>query len=407
MRVRPFWVIVHRWAGLTIALFLIVAGSTGSLLAFKDELDTLAAPSLHHVESPSQEAALLDPQVLRERVMALYPGCVINYMPLRLELQHSVSLQLDRIDPATGRSVSCSSGWNEIFANPFDGRIIGHRQFGAIGEGMVNIIPFLYQLHFSLALGAWGRLAFGIAALIWTFDCFVGFYLTLPSPQRIDGVRKRRSASQWWPHWQPAWLIRRHGGSHRLVFDLHRASGLWIWPLLLVFAWSAVFFNLTPVYTPLMRGFGYQSLQEGIVPPQAPRYQPKLDFRAAAAIGEELARRESSRLGLTIDVSRDTGLLHRPDAGLYVYVFTSSADMRTVGGRSLAIFDSDTGKLIKFILPQGQNGANSFTEWIAALHTASVWGLPWRLATAVVGLVVTSLATTGVLLWRRKRVARR
>lgn len=38
-RVRPFLAKVHRYAGLGMALFLIVSGLTGALLAFYHELD--------------------------------------------------------------------------------------------------------------------------------------------------------------------------------------------------------------------------------------------------------------------------------------------------------------------------------------------------------------------------------
>ena len=40
---RAFWVVVHRWAGLTLALFLAVAGLTGSLLPWIEELEAATA----------------------------------------------------------------------------------------------------------------------------------------------------------------------------------------------------------------------------------------------------------------------------------------------------------------------------------------------------------------------------
>lgn len=406
MRMRPFWVIVHRWAGLTIALFLAVAGLTGSLLVFNDELDAMAAPGMHYVAPPYPGAAMLDPQILRDRVMARHQGGVIEHLPLRLEPGRSVILRVERIDRRTGNIAPWSSDWDELFVDPYSGKTIGHRQWGDIRQGMVNIMPFLYRVHYSFALGSWGLFAFGVAALVWTLDCFVGFYLTLPVRQKIGSEHVRRHATQWWSRWRQAWLVRWQGGSHRLTFDLHRAGGLWVWLLLLVFAWSGVFFNLSSVYNPVMRIFGYESLQEGIVPPPAPRYRPGLDFRAAEAVGQELAHDEAFRRGLIVEPTGETALLHRPNAGIYVYIFTSSADMRMEGGRSLAIFDSDTGRLVKFIVPRGQNGANTFTEWISAIHMVSVWGLSWRIATAILGLMVTMLSLTGVLLWSRKRMAR-
>jgi len=36
---RGFWVLAHRYAGLFMAFFLIVAGLTGSILAFDGEIN--------------------------------------------------------------------------------------------------------------------------------------------------------------------------------------------------------------------------------------------------------------------------------------------------------------------------------------------------------------------------------
>lgn len=407
IRLRPLWVRIHRWTGLGLALFLIVAGLTGALLAFQDEIDVLVAPQFHQVASPRPGAAMLSPQDLRERVMARYPGGLINYLPLHFPPGRSVILQVERHDPASGGLVPWSAQWDELFVDPYTGVVIGERRLGDITQGAVNLMPFLYRVHYSLALGSWGLTAFGVAALVWTLDCFVGFYLTLPVRQKVAGHHVPRAAMEWWSRWRPAWAVRRRAGSYKRTFDLHRATGLWLWPLLLVFAWSGVFFNLSAIYTPVMQVFGYRTLQSGIVPPATPRYAPHLDFRMAETRGRQLALYEARQHGLTIDPTRDTALLHRPGAGVYAYIFTTSADMRDSGGRSLAIFDSDTGRLVKFIIPRGQSGANTFTEWISALHMADVWGLPWRIGVALIGLSVALLSVTGALIWSRKRQARK
>ena len=41
-------VALHRYVGLTIALFLVVVGLTGSIIAFHSELDAWANPDLFH-----------------------------------------------------------------------------------------------------------------------------------------------------------------------------------------------------------------------------------------------------------------------------------------------------------------------------------------------------------------------
>ena len=401
---RRICVVAHRWAGLTIALFLMVAGVTGSFLVFYEELDAVFARHLRVVEPPVPEARMMEPMALRQRVLEQHPGGAINYLPLSGKPDRSVTLSVQRIDPETGASLPWSETWDELFVDPYTGSVLGHRKWGDISQGMVNLMPFVYRLHYSLALGDYGLMAFGVASLIWSVDCFVGFYLTLP-------VRVRRKTGQsllgrWLSRWKPSWKVRWGASSFRLSFDLHRAGGLWLWPTLLVFAWSGVSFNLTSVYEPVMKCFGYERIGAGIRPLAVPRHQPEIDFETAASVGEELARTETVQRHLTVDSDGERGLYHRPGAGFYSYIFTSSADFRVHGGRSLAIFDSDTGELIKLVLPQGESGAFTFTEWIAALHMAAVWGLPWRIAVSLLGIAVTVLSVTGVLIWAKKRSKR-
>lgn len=407
---RQFWVIAHRWAGLTIALFLAVAGFTGIFLAFDDDLDGLISPRLFHVSAPYEGAPVLAAAELRSRVLARYPGGIIDRTPLHFEPDRSVSLYVERIDPQSHAQMAWSRDWDQLFIDPYTGRELGRRKWGDIGQGAVNLMPFLYRLHYSLAIGPYGSLAFGIAALIWTFDSFVGFYLTLPvSVRRKVGAAPAGGSialRDWGRRWQPAWLVRWGSSPYKINFDLHRAGGLWIWPLLLVFAWSGVAFNLTPVYAPVMKMFGASDMREQLVPLPMARFHPKLDFAAAVETGRRLAAREMARRHILISDDGDSALYHMPAAGIYIYRFTSTRDFTQDGGRTEIAFDSDTGVLRGGEMPQGANGANTFTNWIMALHMAEVWGLPYRIAVSLIGALVTMLSVTGVIIWMKKRSGR-
>ncbi|MGH8511601.1 MAG: PepSY domain-containing protein [Gammaproteobacteria bacterium] len=72
------------------------------------------------------------------------------------------------------------------------GEKIGTRQWGEVSLAKENILSFLYRLHYTLALpegtGNLGGYVLGITALLWTLDCFVGVYLTLPAGRRRDSL---------------------------------------------------------------------------------------------------------------------------------------------------------------------------------------------------------------------------
>lgn len=397
---RAFWVITHRWAGLTLALFLGVAGLTGSLLPWIEELEAATAPGLHLAPAAAQT---IDPLALREAALRRHPGAAVDFLPLTVDPGKSLRLHLEWIDPKTGLEREDGPGWDDLFIDPATGRELGRREWGAISQGVKNLMPFLYRLHYSLALGTVGTLMFGVAALVWTLDCFVGFYLTLP-PKAPKPAR----APSFWQRWRPSWRMRWGSSPYKINFDLHRAGGLWIWPFLLVFAWSSVSFNLPQVYVPVMGALGgedaRQALANAALP--APRLRPALDFSAAARRGAQLARQEAARADLAIRPDGERWLWHVPTSGLYVYGFTTSADIGHHGGGTRIAFDSNSGALKLVEIPSGQNRVNTFGNWLAALHMGQVLGLPYRVFVSLTGLLVTVLSVTGVVIWLRKRSAR-
>lgn len=67
---RSILVLVHRYIGLATAVFLFLAGITGSILAFHHELDEWLNPEFYHTTS---EGPVLAPGTLVERVEQANP----------------------------------------------------------------------------------------------------------------------------------------------------------------------------------------------------------------------------------------------------------------------------------------------------------------------------------------------
>ena len=64
---RAVMLLVHRYVGLLLALFLAIAGITGSLLAWNEELEAAISPQLFRVTAPPT-AVRIDPVLLHARV---------------------------------------------------------------------------------------------------------------------------------------------------------------------------------------------------------------------------------------------------------------------------------------------------------------------------------------------------
>ena len=389
---RRLWVWLHRWCGLAMTAFLVVVGLTGSLLAFNTELERVFAPQLFAPPRPG--VPRLDLATLAERAQALVPQARLQSVSFT-EPDQASAWFVAPTDPATGRARDI--GFTEFFVDPWTGAELGRRNRGDLSQGLVNLMPFIYELHWTLVLGDIGQWTLGIVALVWTLDCVNGLYLTLPvSPQRF------------WRRWRPAWLVKRGASAYRLQFDLHRAGGLWLWGLLLVFAWSSVMMNIRPVYEPVMRTlFDYRSPMDTLAPAPRRNDAPRLDWRSAQAVGERLLAAKSAELGFGI--GERLALMYLPEAGAYLYEVRGSRDLferSPKGGGTYVVFDGDSGTLTEFGQPTGEHTGNTVESWLYALHMARVFGLPYRVLVCALGLAVVGLAITGVLLWLRKRRAR-
>jgi uncharacterized iron-regulated membrane protein len=232
--------ILHRWAGLSMAAFLVLVGLTGSALAFYWELDALLNPTQYI--APRSDIAPLDAGELatraRQRECRAYVTEIYFPQPGRVDIRVAGSMSV-----ITGKPHALT--FDEIALNPYTGEELGRRQWGSLREGWRNIMTFIYEFHYSLVLGDFGIWLLGIVALLWTLDSFTGLLITFPAHSA-----HRPARHTFWAQWKKAWKIRWKSSLWRINFDLHRAGSLWLWLALLIFAWSSVYMNLwDSVYT--------------------------------------------------------------------------------------------------------------------------------------------------------------
>ncbi|MBN3827277.1 PepSY domain-containing protein, partial [Burkholderia sp. Ac-20384] len=235
---RPFLVRLHRWFGLAIALFLFVAGLTGALIAWDHELDAALNPDFYTARS---DAAPLDPLALATRIEAADPRVQVTYLPLAIEPGHTLQAGvMPRTDPATGQPYALD--FSQIAVDPATGAVQGRREWGALSVARLDLMPFIYRLHYSLFLPMVGGINFGfwvmgVVGIVWAIDCLIALVLAFPNPKS----------------WRKSFAFRVRRGGYPLVFDLHRSGGVWVWGLLLVVAITSISMNLAvPVVRPLV-----------------------------------------------------------------------------------------------------------------------------------------------------------
>lgn len=382
----------HRWAGLAMAGFLLIAALTGSLLVFYGELERALNPQLF---APHREGAvMLDPGVIAQAIEARLPQVRVASVYMRGSQGASYAMVQPRAD-AQGQVQPLD--FDQLLFDPYSGAELGRRQFGAISQGSVNLMSFLYQLHHNLALGETGRWVMGIVALAWTLDCFAALLLTLPRRARGDFLRR----------WAPAWKLKWPAKPARINFDLHRAGGLWPWALLLALAWSSVYMNLwDAVYTPVTRLFlDYRAPWTEIAARAEPLAAPRLNWREASRLAREALARETGARG--VDAGGIDYLRLNRKLGVYQLQARSGRDIQDRGGMTRLAIDADSGALRYFALPTGHYSGNTVTAWLYALHMGNVFGMTYRILLCAAGILIALLTVTGVLIWARKRGALR
>ncbi len=407
---RHVWLLLHRYAGLAMAVFLLVVGLTGSVLVFVDELEAIVSPQLFppvrsgtplDAATLAERAEALAPQALADSVYFGHPGTVLVWMSARTSLETNKPFDLT---------------FNQLFLDPITGLELGRRQTGSgLPRGWGDALPFIYRLHYNLSLELVGMWVLGITAVVWTFDNFIGFYLTLPTARRkptssillVRPTQSTPSTRNYWQRWKPAWWVRWRVSNFRTNFDLHRAGGLWLWLALLVFAWSAVYMNLhDQVYAPVTRLVFDYPKQYWELPtlPEAQK-RPAISWQELKTKLNPAMQLQAQQHGFA--VVRPVSLGMDRERGLFLYTVHSNLDFQDKRGRTVLVIDATTGDLKELILPSGQHSGVTVTNWLATLHEANVFGLPYRIFVCLLGLCIVMLSVTGVYIWLKKRRGRR
>ena len=454
---RHFWLLFHRWGGLILTVPLIIVGLTGSIIAFNKEMNHLLTPERY--ATPQPDVPKLDLATLAARATtSAPPGGVIQQIAIseesvRIVVMPPINMAAMLAKKEKMEKMMASGGFSMLFnmfsmqaelmkdmafppytlyLDPWTGKELA-REKQIVGSSWERgLMPFIHDLHDRLALPVLGNWVLGIIALLWTLDSFISYYLTFPVTRR-KGNDATAPGKSWWARWKPAWKIKTGASTYRLNFDLHRANGLWLWPLLFVFAWSSVMFNLNSVYT-----FVTKSLFEYTVPVKSEANklaqqrmakqmeQMKAQNEPLPEVGEilvsarRLADEEGARLGIALgeitSYSNQMGIMGNGSL-TSVSLLLNTPDCAGVDERRCRAslqFDARTGTLVEPLKLQNQMEqteneplGNFISRWLRKLHYGQTLGLWYQIVVCITGIVIAMLSITGIYIWWKKRRARK
>jgi uncharacterized iron-regulated membrane protein len=388
---RPLLVRLHRWFGIATASFLIVAGLSGAVIAWYQELDAALNPAFFRSVTPGTPKP---PLALADRLEAADPRVAITYLPLHVKVGHTLIVGVaGRTNPATGKPYDL--GFNQVALDPVTGAIQGRRAWGASSLSRLNLLPFVYKLHYTLFLPLRGgvdigRWLMGIVGIAWTIDCIVAIMIAFPSAKT----------------WRKSFAFRMKRGGYALVFDLHRSAGVWLWAVLSIVAVTSVSMNLAgPVVRPIVSRLS--PLEPTPLTSRAQRqpvlaHEPVLSREQIVEIAEAAAGREH--------IPHTPGaLLYAPRLAAYgVRYFDASGHRNEAGlGDAWLYWDARTGAPAGRQIPGRGSAGDLFMQAQFPLHSGRIAGRAGRVVVSMTGLAVAMLSVTGLAIWLKKARARR
>jgi uncharacterized iron-regulated membrane protein len=356
---RHLWVKVHQYTGLGTAVFLVVIGLTGAILAFESDYDRWLNPSLWrvdpsasrgqrpHVTSPHGEQALV---ALVEQQF----GAAGSNRVAKIDLGSANAAQV--FEMANGL---------RVYVDPYSGRVTGTR------NGPTALENFLWDvrvLHTRLFAGERGRLVVdAVSGLVVVLLVPVGLYLWW---------HKRRATVAWSTSWK------------RINWDVHSAVGIYAASVFLILAASGVFLGYeAPLYW-LTRSIPQES-------PRLPRSTIPADSSHSvhADLDSVLAAADSA-----LPHARTYQILLPQGPRSLIQVLKRSVTI----GRNTVAFDQYSGRLLLVDAFSRDPRALRAHVIDQGVHMGTIGGLATKLLATLAGLALVVSVTTGTLIWWRR-----
>jgi uncharacterized iron-regulated membrane protein len=363
-RIRPFLVVLHRYAGLFLGVLLLVEAVTGCAIVFEKEIDRLLNPHLYPMR---QQAVELPLDGIVDRAIATMGE---GWQVLRVrfpDAELAGYMVLLRGNANTGGHMK------QVFVDAHSGAVLGVR--GAED----TVLQILRRLHADVYLGE-----VGVFVLLGAAFVFIALTITGPFLWRPRG----RLPADWFK-------IKWSANRVRQYYDLHKVLGFWLSPLLMVSAFTSIYM-LDP------------SLTEAAV---------KLAFPLKTWHAQDPdARDGATPLAKMIAVAQ----AHYPEArpaNLYFprelskpYLIDLFAPNSIDNGHSGAIklaIDPQTSSILRATTPAQFSVGDHIMQWQYPLHNGYAFGLSGRILVFIGGACLSMSFLTGFYIWLRKKKSSR
>jgi uncharacterized iron-regulated membrane protein len=359
MPARAILLRIHLYLGLAAAVFLLIPGLTGSVMAFENDVDHWLHPGLFYVTPGARP--LPERTLIRAAEQRFAPARVASVQVLR-------AANLVRVMQMTGGL--------KVFVSPYDASIPGTVRGAFVSD---TIMGAIHQIHLRLVpdprsaprLGEFGQKAISLAGL---FLCF------LVPPGVILFVRTRRTTIKWSASW------------FRILFDTHHVVGVY-----------AAMFLLIAAFTGIMIGFDSgERIIYSVTHSEPPSRMPPVYSAVIGGAAPITADRaiEISRAFMPGTTVAGIIVPLGPRAVHTILLRFPEDTSETV--HSGVLLDQYSGKVLQarnFLTDSFGYRAIRFNR---SIHTGDLWGTPGHILVSVSSLALVAMVITGLVIWWKK-----
>ena len=353
---------LHLWLGLASAIFLIILGVTGAIIAFEAEVDHWAHPSLWYVKPTGQ--MLPEAQLIQAVEQKFAPGKVrVVTLPRSSNLAQVMTVASKPAGLADVRSNL------QVFVNPYDGTILGSRT----GPSKVQqVFGVIHQFHLRIAMGDFGKLVVSIAGVIMVFEVIFGVVL--------------------WFKLKRATIKLRGGSWFRVCFDAHNAIGIYASLILLLISFTGVLIGFDFV-EPLI----FKMTHSEPYLQRRPAQSEQAAGGSQITVDQAIAAARQALPDATVSTIQPPAT---PKGAFYIGMRVPEETSEAV--HSSVAVDQFSGKVLRVQNFMTESFGYRVIRYNRSLHTGDVFGFWGHVIMSLTSIVLVIMVVTGVVIWWKK-----
>jgi uncharacterized iron-regulated membrane protein len=341
MRLQMIVKTTHVWIGLTLGALFCITCLSGSIVVFRPEIESAAGPKV----VPSSVQADLDAAVAR--VLSVRPGAKLTRVALPTASRNAFVLTLE-----SGKKTQ------RVVVNAGTGEVAG--------ELNVAWLDWIVDLHHNFLAGHVGRQIVGGIGIVLFCTSGTGLLLSL--------LRKRSWKSM---------ITVRTGPKRRVYFELHRATGVWIYALLTGLSFTGIALAFPDAFHTLL----------GKRPAIA---RPESRGMSFLPLTGYLTLSRTALPGIEVTELR----LPKSPKDPVTVRFHEASDLGNVGRNEIAM--DAAGRILGVRRPANEASGARIQGSFTPIHYAEFGGLAVKILWSVAGIAPSVLFVTGLLFWLRK-----